>query len=133
MKLILLAVALLVYTASESPPVFADGWFDDYGSIPWEQERLHLDNFAIYLAKNADMNGYLIFYVGSKEKGAKVEKRISRARKYLVRERKVSQNRIFIINAGKRDEGKTILQPIKKGIPPPNFDQWLTFVCLRVA
>jgi hypothetical protein len=82
--------------------------------IPWEQEKLFLDDFAFYLEKNANMNGHILFYVGSNEKASSIKKRAERAMNYLIHKRKVDRRRLFLMNVGKRDETLFILQPIEK-------------------
>ena len=38
--------------------------FDSYGDISWEDEKAHLDNFAIALQHDPDSIGYIIVYAG---------------------------------------------------------------------
>lgn len=41
-----------------------DEWFDSYGDISWEDEKAHLDNFAIALQRDPNTIGYIIVYAG---------------------------------------------------------------------
>lgn len=100
----------------------ADQWFDSYGKLPWAEEKLHLDNFAMHLKHNPDMTGYVAFYVGKNDNEADIQKRVDRAKKYLSHGRtKIDKERIIVVNAGKREETRTVLQPVLKANPPPNF------------
>lgn len=118
--LILIGLNGILFSHSKET-ITIDGWFDSYGLIPWEEERLHLDNFAIYLERNSDSNGYIAFYVGEKDEAKEIEKRTARATNYLICERKIAKNRIIVVNAGKRQETKIVLQPVSKDKPTPDF------------
>jgi hypothetical protein len=104
------------------PVAHADQWFDSYGKVPWAEEKLHLDNFAMHLKDNPDMIGYVAFYVGKNDKEANTQKRVVRAKNYLLHGRtKIDKERIIVVNAGKREETRTVLQPVLKANPPPSF------------
>ena len=100
----------------------ADQWFDYYGKIPWEEERLRLDDFAMFLKRNPDMIGYMAFYVGESDSEAEIERHVIQAKNHIVRGRlKINKERIVIVNAGKRAETRFVLQPVLKTLPPPDF------------
>jgi hypothetical protein len=117
-SLIVLAF-LLTLDAMASKSV--DEWFDSYGKLPWEEERLHLDNFAIYLKRNPEMVGYLAYYVGDDSSEAEMEARIGRAKEYLICEFKIDKKRIIVVKAEKREKTKVVLQPVSKEKRPPDF------------
>lgn len=102
-------------------PASADEWFDIYGEISWKNEKLHLDNFAIYLNRNPDMQGYIAFYAGKKARLLDVKKRVARAKEYLIHNLKVDRRRISVVYAGRRKETRFALQPVEKSLPPPVF------------
>lgn len=66
------AVCILLFVIALGFPrletVSADGWFQEYGNIPWEEEQALLGSFAIALKKNPNMIGYIGFRVGKKDK-----------------------------------------------------------------
>jgi hypothetical protein len=68
------------------------------------------------------MIGYVAFYVGKNDKESDIQKRVIRAKNYLLHGRtKIGKERIVVVNAGKREETRTVLQPVLKTKPPPNF------------
>lgn len=101
--------------------VRADQWFDSYGKLPWAEERLRLDNFAMFLRQNRDTIGYIAFYVGDCDSESDINTRVQRAKDYLVRDRKIDKVRIVVIHAGERKETKIVLHPVLKTLPPPSF------------
>ena len=86
-----------------------------------EEEVLHLDNFAVYLERNRDFTGYIAFFSGKDDPAEKVTARMARVRDHLLCERKVPKDRLVLIDAGRREKIKTILQPVRKDTPPPDF------------
>jgi hypothetical protein len=99
--------------------VKADQYFDTYGNISWEEEKARLTAFAIELKYDSNMIGYIGFYIGKKDKADKIKARINRAKKYLIRDLKIKESRVKIIELGMRDEALTILQPVQKDKPSP--------------
>lgn len=118
--LILTITLFCIFGVSKN--IYATEYFDTYyGSISWEEERLRLDSLATYLTVHSDSISYIAFFVGEKDKLKNVEIRMKRAKKYLVNKRKISESRIIIVNAGKDDITRIILQPQKKNAPPMTF------------
>ena len=64
-----------------------DEWFDSYGNISWEDEKAHLDNFAIALQQDQDLIGYIIVYAGRCACVGEAKDRALRAKKYVVETR----------------------------------------------
>ena len=91
-----------------------DDSFDSYGVIPWEEEKRRLDNFAVYLKRRSEMKGYLIYQPGKNEDMRKLREQAERARKYLVRHRKIGKERIVVEFAGRRETLRIALHPIPK-------------------
>lgn len=117
----LILVCFLFRFAGAQDRTTPDQWFDSYGVIPWNEEKLHLDNFAHHLRQNADQIGYLIYFVGKGNDVARVAQRCRRAQKFLSRQRHIRAARIVIKYAGRSDETRFILQPISKSLQPPTF------------
>lgn len=124
-KISIVLMILLTGLSSLSTNLMAsnsnDEWFDTYGVISWESEKLHLDNFGIYLKRNPDMNGYIGFYLGENADPTELAARMERSKKYLVCNLEIAERRVILINGGKRSETKIILQPITKDNPIPDF------------
>ncbi len=103
-----------------------DGLFDTYQSnVSWNEERAHLDNFAIYLKKEPELIGYI--YVLSKENESvqKIKTRKNRIVKYLTgnigSKLEVEESRVVFIYKENTDKSETILQPVLKGYKPPEL------------
>jgi hypothetical protein len=119
--------------------VTKEGWFDSYGVLPWKEERLHLDNFGIYLRTNPEMIGYVAVYVGKGQSSKRLTKRLVRAKRYLIAEFQIDGDRIKTVNAGLKERTTVVLQPVKAGLPSPfaqtvrqtGFDNWTSIVPLQ--
>lgn len=98
-----------------------DQWFDSYGNISWDEEKVHLENFAKYLIEQPDYVGYIVVYVGKREKWKSLERRVERAKNYLIRILCVDKERVIIVQAPRRDITKFVLQPVPKEFRPPVF------------
>jgi len=94
-----------------------DEWFDSYGDISWEDEKAHLDNFAIALQHDPDTIGYIIVYAGRRACDGESKDRARRATKYLVETRGIPVSRIKRIDGGYREELRVNLQPVPRGAP----------------
>ena len=98
-----------------------DQYFASYGNISWKKEQVYLYNFALSLERESDLIGYIAFFVGTRDNPKKVMKRIKRAEEFLISKHKIDASRIIIINAGRKEETKIILQPVSKYVPRPTF------------
>lgn len=117
----LILLCFFFYSANAQDQAAPSQWFDSYGAISWNEEKLHLDNFAYHLKQNPDQIGYLLYYVGKGNAKTRVTQRCMQARRFLTKVRKIEAARIVIIYAGRSDETKFVLQPISKDLPPPRF------------
>lgn len=100
-------------------PTYADQVFDSYGDIPWEEEKIHLDNFAIELQQGPDLVGYIIAYAGRRACPGEAKARASRAKKYVVETRGIQESRVKWIDGGYREKLTVVLQPASPGLPAP--------------
>jgi hypothetical protein len=96
--------------------------FDRYGNIRWEDEQARLDNFAIFLMQNPPFIGHIFVWAGRRACRGEAQARAVRAKNYLVRFRKIAENRIVWQDEGYNDEPETILQPMERGKPMLAFD-----------
>jgi len=93
--------------------------FDEYGDIPFSDEKARLDNFAIQLQAQDDARGYIMVYAGQKALFAEASKRADRAKSYLANVRKVPVDRIVAIDAGYRESFAVQLFIAPKDSAPP--------------
>jgi hypothetical protein len=56
----------------------------------------YLDDFSIELANNTQVRGYIVTYAGKKSYRGEGERMADEARRYLIKKRKVSPDRIII-------------------------------------
>lgn len=110
----LMFASALISAKGRSVPVASapDEPFDSYGDISWEEEKAHLDNFAIALQHDPKLIGYIIVYAGQRACVGEAEDRARRAKKYLVETRGVQESRVKWIDGGYREKPTVILQPV---------------------
>lgn len=77
---------------------------DSYHDIPFEDEKFHLDNFAINLLETEGLKGYIVAYSGRRTRIGEAQARAKRAKNYLVNVRGINATRIITIDGGCRDE-----------------------------
>jgi len=92
--------------------------YDSYGSIPWADEKAHLDNFALFLEQQKDTVGYIIAYGGRRSCANEARDRARRARAYVV-SRGIPASRLKWIDGGYREEATVVLQPASRSVPKP--------------
>jgi len=114
-----IALAVVILAVQANSQYLEWKWFDQYSKVTSWEEKLHLDNFAIYLLKDPSLLGYMAFRVGENEKASVVRKRAERNKQYLVRKRGVPSDRIRLIYLGKADKTTFILQPLTRDKPFP--------------
>jgi hypothetical protein len=93
--------------------------FDDYGEITWENEKAHLDNFAIQLQRDPDLVGYVLVYDAAGGCAGEAQARAIRAKRYVVEHRGVPWNRVIWRQEGYQSGIHTVLQPVKKNVILP--------------
>jgi hypothetical protein len=78
--------------------------FDEYGPLPWGDEKARLDNAAINLQHDPNLVMYLIAYGGQTGCVGEAAARNHRAKLYLVRTRGVRSARVITIDGGYRED-----------------------------
>lgn len=78
--------------------------FDEYGNIPFSDEKERLNNFAIQLQAEPKTQGYIIAYGGRRARVGEAKARADRARDYLVSTRGVESGRLVMVDGGYREE-----------------------------
>lgn len=112
-------VILLVISFHCARPTLADEWFDSYAKIDWATETVRLMRLKAFLQANPDTVAYIAYQWTNKHDRKEMLIRAKRARRYLIYELKVDRSRIFIADGKRSSEVLTILQPVRKGAPPP--------------
>jgi len=102
---------------------------DSYGDITFNDEKARLDNFAIALQNEPRSTGYIIAYGTCEGDGPcthksciVAQKRLVRAKDYLVKERGIDAGRIVTIDGGCRAEVTVDLFVCGEGAPAPTPD-----------
>ena len=85
--------------------------FDQYGAISWEDEKAHLDNFAIQLQNDEKLIGYVLVFDSVGGCPGEAQARAIRAKKYVVEHRGVAWNRVIWRHEGYLEGLSTMLQP----------------------
>ena len=95
-----------------------DRWF---GTISAEEERFHLDNFAIALQQNPDWIGYILVYAGKTSCKGEAQRHANRLKRYVVEFRKISWDRVIAKDRGYFDKSMVILQPLTREMSKEYF------------
>ena len=92
--------------------------FDRYGKIRFSDEKARLDNFAIQLQNEEQMQGYIIVYAGRKATFGEAQLHANRAINYLIKVRGLDPQRVKAIDGGFREEFMVQLELAPPGAPP---------------
>ena len=100
--------------------------FDEYGDIRFNDEKARLDNYAIQLQNEPGAQGYIIGYGTCSGDGLcshtsciVAQKRIERAKDYLVNTRGIDAGRIITVDGGCRADVAVELWVVPTGATPP--------------
>lgn len=93
--------------------------FDEYQNLPFEDEKARLDNFAIQLQSEPDSAGYIIVYAGRRARIGEAKEVGERAKRYLVKTRKIKARRVITFDGGHREQLTTELYLQARDLPPP--------------
>ena len=96
--------------------------FDEYGNIPFSDEKARLDNFAIQLQNVEKEYGFIIVYAGRKATYGEAQIRAHRARDYLINVRGIAPERVKAVDGGFREELSVLLYVVPDGWSPPAPD-----------
>jgi len=92
----LLSLVLFVsWLTPYNQPLVPDQAFDQYGTIPWEDEKARLDNFAIQLQHWENLIGYILVVEAVGGCPGEAQARAFRAKRYLVEHRGIPNNRLI--------------------------------------
>jgi len=100
--------------------------FDEYGDIRFNDEKARLDNYAIQLQNQPGSQAYIIGYGTCSGDGLcshtsciVAQKRIERAKDYLVNTRGIDAGRIVTVDGGCRAAVAVELWVVPTGATPP--------------
>jgi hypothetical protein len=95
--------------------------FDEYGDISFEDEKKHLNDFAVALREMFDLDtqGYIIVYGGRHSRSGEVQMRAERAKNYLINICGIDTKRIVTVEGGYKTEVTTELWFRPAGVAAP--------------
>jgi len=100
--------------------------FDEWGDIPFRDEKARLDNAAIYMQKDVPQSViYLLIYAGSRACPGEARERGIRAKKHLM-SRGVPPGQVVWIDGGYRREISTTVWIWPPAVAPPVASPELT-------
>lgn len=93
--------------------------FDEYGDIPFDDEKARLDNFAIELQNDPTAQGYLLCYGGRVGYEGEAQARCDRAKDYISNTRDIEASRVVTVDGGFREALTVRLVVVPSGATPP--------------
>ncbi|HEX8119510.1 MAG TPA: hypothetical protein VF521_19700 [Pyrinomonadaceae bacterium] len=106
--------------AATAPPIPSPTRaIDEYGDVPFDDEKARLDNFAIEVQNDPTAVGHLTCYGGRVERKGEAQRRCARAKNYLVNYRGISADRIVTVDGGYREELTVVLWVVPPGASAP--------------
>jgi hypothetical protein len=93
--------------------------FDEYEKLSFEDEKARLDDFAILLQNEPNSVGYVIVYAGPRARINEAKEVGERAKRYLIKTRKINSKRVITIDGGHREQFTTELYLQGRDLPPP--------------
>ena len=109
-------------TQVKAAPITCVRPFDGYGDIRFEDEKAHLDNFAIHLSNQPLSTGHILMSAGQETFENETVERLARARSYLVDVRDVDRNRLVTLDCGFTQELRIRLIIAPVGADPPTCE-----------
>jgi hypothetical protein len=104
---LLLASALITKAQEQSnveQPQIRDYKFDEWGDIPFNDEKARLDFIAQQLQREPEKIMYMEIYAGKRACVGEAQARAVRAKNYLVNQKKIDASRIKWRDGGYHDE-----------------------------
>ena len=99
--------------------VIAGREFDTCRSCSFDDQKARLDNLAIELQNDPTTTTYLFAYGGRTSPIGRADHLLTRARDYLVSQRKIDASRIVLSNGGFREEDSVDVWIVPRGATPP--------------
>jgi len=92
---------------------------DEYGDIPFEDEKARLDNFAIQLQNDPTAQGYIICYGGRVGYEGEAQSRCNRAKDYISNTRGIGADRLVTVDGGFKESLSVYVWVVPSGATPP--------------
>lgn len=121
MRALAIVAVVVVVCLGVTRAVWADQWFDSYGRLSINDERARLANLASFLRDQPEMVGYIAFCAGPNDRSSVLMRHKTSSVDFIVSHFDIAKSRFKIINYGRCSETTTILQPIDKMKPAPQF------------
>lgn len=127
----IIIIFLLICGSGHPIVVSSTEIFDSFGDICCNDEKAHLDNFAVALQTQPDSQGYIIFYGGRHQsypscrnrqrlqRRRESQARAARLKPYLVNLRGIDPAQVIVIDGGYRESWTAELWIVPKGATPP--------------
>ena len=113
MRLLVVVVILLLAASTNNSLAVGDvplvRKFDEYGAIRWEDEKARLDNFAFQLQNMDPSIGYILVVDAVGGCQGEAQARANRAKRYVVKHRRIPWNRVIWKVEGYQSEISTTL------------------------
>jgi hypothetical protein len=93
--------------------------FDECVNCTFDDQKARLDNLAVELQNDPTTRAYIIAYGGRMSPVGQVEKLMTRAKDYIIRQRGIDASRLTIVNGGYREEDSVELWIVPSGAAAP--------------
>jgi hypothetical protein len=93
--------------------------FDVCCSCAYDDQKARLDNLAVQLQNDPSASAYIIAYAGRNSRRGEANRLLTRARDYLVTQRRINSSQIIVLNGGFREEDCVELWIVPRGALPP--------------
>jgi hypothetical protein len=105
--------------APEQKKIIVAREFDECNNCTFDDQKARLDNLAVELQNDPSTSGYIIAYGGRMSPIGQVERLMTRAQEYLIKQRGIDGSRLVVINGGFREEDSVELWLVPSGAAPP--------------
>jgi hypothetical protein len=105
-------------------PVFlvaADEWFDSFGRLSKNDELARFTRLAVFLREHPETIGFIAFCTGPHDRNSTQMHQKTRGINFIVSRFKIPRSRIRVIDYGRCRETTTILEPVDRAKPIPQF------------
>lgn len=93
--------------------------FDYYFDVPFSEEKIHLDGFAMQMLHKTESIGYIIIYAGRRAHAGEAQERGERAKRYVLETHGINAERIVFIDGGHRKDLQVTLYVLSRDAPIP--------------
>ena len=105
--------------AAEEKKIIVAREFDECNNCTFDDQKARLDNLAVELQNDQSTTGYIIAYGGRTSPIGQVERLMTRARDYLIKQRGIDDSRLVVVNGGFREGDSVELWIVPSGAAAP--------------